>query len=188
MLGLRQSVVSWPGAALLLFAVGLIGCKATTMTPEQTPYASRVENCEFDVFSATPAGYAEIASIEARGPDVSDNLGEFKYRIQLFVCYAGGEAVAARLSENGKYERAAVLKRMDEAAAAAAPGSSAAPAPAAPAAVTPAAVAPAPAKPGAAVPPPGTGCQYDTQCKGERICVKSECVAPPPAAPPAAAQ
>lgn len=34
----------------------------------------------------------------------------------------------------------------------------------------------------AAAPAPSTaGCTYDTQCKGDRICVKSECVDPTPA-------
>jgi hypothetical protein len=39
---------------------------------------------------------------------------------------------------------------------------------------------PAPAvEPGAAPSsPPGGGCDYDTQCKGDRVCVKRECVEP----------
>src|SRR5688500_14583045 len=46
----------------------------------------------------------------------------------------------------------------------------------------------------AKAPPEADGCNFDTQCKGERICVKGECVepaaagsAPAPAAAPAAA-
>jgi hypothetical protein len=30
--------------------------------------------------------------------------------------------------------------------------------------------------------PGGSGCSFDNQCKGDRICVKGACVAPPPAA------
>jgi hypothetical protein len=29
---------------------------------------------------------------------------------------------------------------------------------------------------------PASGCSYDAQCKGDRICVSGQCVAPPPAA------
>lgn len=39
-----------------------------------------------------------------------------------------------------------------------------------------------------AAPDQTAGCRYDTQCKGDRVCVKGECVAPdraPPVAPPA---
>jgi hypothetical protein len=54
--------------------------------------------------------------------------------------------------------------------------------PAAEAAVSPAA---SPAATPATVTP---GCQYDTQCKGDRVCVKRECVDPAPQAAPAPAQ
>jgi hypothetical protein len=40
---------------------------------------------------------------------------------------------------------------------------------------------------GAVAAPAASGCQYDTQCKGERVCSAGACVdpAPPAAAPPA---
>jgi hypothetical protein len=31
--------------------------------------------------------------------------------------------------------------------------------------------------------PVASGCQYDTQCKGDRVCVKGACVAPTPPSP-----
>jgi hypothetical protein len=42
----------------------------------------------------------------------------------------------------------------------------------------------------AAAPSVGVGCSYDTQCKGDRICVQGQCVSPPPppAPPPAPAE
>ena len=41
------------------------------------------------------------------------------------------------------------------------------------------------AKPAAVAPPPAAapGCSFDTQCKGDRVCVHGECVTPPSAAP-----
>ena len=46
---------------------------------------------------------------------------------------------------------------------------------------------PGPAAPIAPAPAPAAGgCQYDAQCKGERVCVKGECVDPKPASQPAA--
>jgi hypothetical protein len=47
-----------------------------------------------------------------------------------------------------------------------------------------------PAKP--ALPPPALACSYDTQCKGDRVCVEGRCVDPPatlpaPPAPPSPA-
>jgi hypothetical protein len=41
--------------------------------------------------------------------------------------------------------------------------------------------APAPAPTAANPSPPSNGCQFDTQCKGERVCVRGECVEPSPA-------
>lgn len=41
---------------------------------------------------------------------------------------------------------------------------------------TPGGTQPAPAEPGP------RGCQFDTQCKGDRICEAVQCVSPPPAA------
>ena len=40
---------------------------------------------------------------------------------------------------------------------------------------------PAPAAPSPASPP--SGCQYDTQCKGDRVCINGTCI-PPPGTPP----
>ena len=56
---------------------------------------------------------------------------------------------------------------------------------AAPAAPTASAAAPAASSQGAAA--PAHGCQFDTQCKGDRVCVKGEGVDPAPTTPPTAA-
>jgi hypothetical protein len=53
---------------------------------------------------------------------------------------------------------------------------------------TAAEAAPAPAKPAASSPPPAGGCQYDTQCKGDRICVGGQCVEAEKKAPEAPAE
>jgi hypothetical protein len=45
------------------------------------------------------------------------------------------------------------------------------------------AVAPAAPAPATSATPCLTGCGKDTDCKGDRICVKGECVDPPPRAP-----
>lgn len=50
---------------------------------------------------------------------------------------------------------------------------------------------PQPTVPAAPTPPPAEGCKFDTQCKGDRVCQKGECVDPvktpvdpaPPVAP-----
>jgi hypothetical protein len=77
----------------------------------------------------------------------------------------------------------AFLQRWDDAARRAPPAASPPPAPApeqSPAPADPPIAAAAATAPIAATPP---GCQYDTQCKGERICVEGRCTAPPASAP-----
>jgi hypothetical protein len=49
----------------------------------------------------------------------------------------------------------------------------------------PAAGAPTTTVPGGANAPAALGCQYDNQCKGDRLCKKGECVDPPVKEPPA---
>lgn len=51
---------------------------------------------------------------------------------------------------------------------------------------SPAAAAAAPAVSTPAAAPVQSGCQYDAQCKGDRVCVKGECVDPAPTSPPVA--
>jgi hypothetical protein len=87
------------------------------------------------------------------------------------VCKAGGDAVIALANGNGQYIKGTVLKRI------------AASAPAQPQPPPPVVVAP---------PVPGEqtagGCQYDTQCKGDRVCVNGTCTAPTPVSAPATTQ
>ena len=73
----------------------------------------------------------------------------------------------------------AFLQRWDEAAKRAPPGVAPPPEPdAAPPSAPPIAEAAEPPPPGAAPSTPLAGCQYDNQCKGDRICVNGHCTDP----------
>jgi hypothetical protein len=122
-------------------------------------------------FSTTPPGrgYVEIATLDIERGFMGDNTledsAELKKSIQPDVCAAGGHAVIAYANGRGHYVKASVLRETEDFAAQPAPARVA---PAAPAAGQP-------------------GCQYDTQCKGERVCVSGQCVDPAPnAAAPSA--
>jgi hypothetical protein len=140
---------------------GLVACGSTNMTKTGPEYASRGESCSFDILTATPAqGFVEIGTVDVTpglyGDKVFRELRDFKEEIHPQVCAAGGDAAIAIPNGYGAYIKATVLKRV-------------APPPDIAGARRPAAPAPAPA----------SGCQFDTQCKGDRVCVKGECVAPP---------
>ena len=162
------SVLGWALKGVVgLGAVLLAGCGSTNMTPNGPPQRPRAENCEFRLFTAPPAEpYTEVAAIDvqfgAYGTNAYTNLASFKRKIQPYVCRAGGDAAVAYANGYGMYIKATVLKALP------------APAPVA------AAAAPQPAASA------DTGCHYDAQCKGSRICVKGECV-DSPASPTSAA-
>jgi hypothetical protein len=138
------------------------------VTPNAAPQRPRSDNCEFQTFSTPPAGgYAEVAVIDvqfgAYGSNVYTDLAGFKQKIQPYVCRAGGDAALVHVNGYGMYIKATVLKAVAAAPVAAAPV----------------------AAPSAAA--PDTACHYDGQCKGDRLCVKGECVDPPAASAPTAA-
>lgn len=155
---LRSSqVLLIPASALLLF-----GCGSTVLSRTGPAQPSREANCEFEMFTTVPlTGYKEIGTIDVNrgwyGQKTHTKIEGFKEEIAPYVCEAGGDAAVAT-SELGLYLKASVLKHVDEAPAAAEP-----------------------------TPKPSGGCEYDTQCKGERVCVDGACVDPKPSEPAAAA-
>jgi hypothetical protein len=124
------------------------------MTATGPRQGSRGEHCEFQVLTAMPAGqFVEIGTIDVQqsgwGDGVFRTLDAFKDHIEPYVCRAGGDVAVAMANGYGMYIKATVLKTKASTAEAQ---------------VSPKEV-------------PG-GCQFDTQCKGDRLCVKGECVEP----------
>jgi hypothetical protein len=146
--------------------VVISGCGSTNMTPTGPKQEAREANCEFQIFTTAPIGFAEIGAIDvapgAYGHNVFTDIADFKQEIRPSVCQAGGDAAIAYANGLGMYIKAAILKRMEPRTGDAAPTADAGPA-------------------------ASGGCQYDTQCKGDRVCVKGECVAPTSAPVPAPA-
>lgn len=151
----------------LAFSVGLCalgGC--TNLTKSGSPRAPRDPDCHFTMLSLPPdSGYVEVGTIDLHWSRPRD-LSDFKRAIQSDVCAAGGDAAIARVNGDGQYIKATVIRRTSYR-----PGGAQRASAGRKGALGPAKEAPA-----------ALGCQYDTQCKGERVCVKGECVAPEPAA------
>jgi hypothetical protein len=143
-----------------VMAFGILGCGSTAVTatgPEQEP---RERTCEFEILTSTPLiGYKEIGTIDvtpgAYGVDVFTDLSRFKRHIREQVCRLGGDAAIASANGYGMYIKASIMKRI---------------APEAPTQPIAAAVA-AQGMP--------MGCAFDSQCKGDRICVEGKCQDPP---------
>ena len=153
-----------PTSIFLFCALFLLGCGVeTTLTrtgPKQPPLP---ENCPFEVFTAAPTGnYIEVGTLDLTAGGTT-NLGEFRRGIRPQVCRAGGDAALALANGYGVYIKATVLKRVD---APPAPPGNAAPG--------------LPAPPQLPPPQPPGGCSFDTQCKGDRVCVQGACVDPAP--------
>jgi hypothetical protein len=159
----------------LLCVLVATACGHNTVTRSGDPHPARDQKCDFDVFTTPPAnGYTEIATLDIKegfwGDNAPSDIKALKKSIQRDVCGVGGDAVIAYANGFGDYVKASVLKRAWDTG----------PQPAPAAHPSPAAAAPAAAE---------AGCQYDTQCKGDRVCVSGECVDPAPstAVPSAAA-
>jgi hypothetical protein len=140
----------------LFFALVVVACSAcgaVRFTQAGTARPARLPSCDFEIFTILPAGYAEVGTIDISpayaGANIERDLTGFKKQIAPKVCAAGGDAALASANGYGMYLKATVLKRD-----ASAPTGEASPAPA------------------------SSGCQFDTQCKGERICVSGACVDP----------
>jgi hypothetical protein len=148
-----------------ILCLAFLGCGSTNMTATGEAQSPRAAECDFDILTATPfTGFKEIGTIDVTpggyGIDVFTDLSAFKDHIRPQVCQLGGDAAIASANGYGMYIKATVLKR----AAGAAPAS----------------VAPSVAS--AAAPTGKSGCEYDAQCKGDRICISGKCQSPAPAA------
>ena len=145
----------------LFCALSLIGCGVeTSLTRTGPKLPARPENCEFEMLTAAPSGgFIEIGTLDLTAGGTT-NLGEFRNGIRPKVCRAGGDAAIAMANGYGIYIKATVLKRVDGP----------------PPPVTGAAGPVMP--PSQPPPPPASGCSFDTQCKGDRVCVQGACVDP----------
>ena len=147
-----------PASLFLFCALCLLGCGVeTTLTRTGAKQPPRPDNCTFDMLTSPPnGGYIELGTLDLTG-GAPTNLGEFRSGIRSQVCRAGGDAALALANGYGVYIKATVLKRVED--------------------VPPASGAPRlpPPQPPAAA----GGCSFDTQCKGDRVCQKGECVDPP---------
>ncbi len=143
---------------ILCFA--FLGCVSTSATTTGAVQAPRALGCDFDILTAQPFhGYAEIGTIDVTRHGAfsmpTTDLTEFKKEIASDVCKLGGDAAIALANGDGGYLKATVLKRL--------------------------AVEPAPAAvPVASAAPAKSGCEFDTQCKGDRVCVAGQCQSPTP--------
>ena len=149
-----------PLSLFLFCALCLLGCGVeTTLTRTGPKQPARPENCTFEMLTSQPnGGYIELGTLDLTG-GASTNLGEFRSGIRPQVCRAGGDAALAIVNGYGIYIKATVLKRVEDAAPATAANG-------------------APRLP-PTQPPATSGCQFDTQCKGDRVCVQGACVDPP---------
>lgn len=109
---------------------------------------SRAATCDIKVFTSPVTGYREIGAIDITY-DAPNTLDRFAEAVRPKVCDLGGDAVVAWANGHGFYIKGTVLKSTSSGD-------------------------------GGTVAPAGGagGCQYDTQCKGDRICVKGECTSP----------
>jgi hypothetical protein len=153
-------------AGVCLSALGCVSSGRYTQTgPAQVPKA---EGCPVQVLTTTPAEpYVEIGVIDVTA-QAPTTIERFRKMATPHVCKAGGDAVIALANGAGYYIKGTVLKRAPESV-------SAAPQPPPPVVVAP----PVAAEVG--------GCQFDTQCKGDRVCVDGKCTQPSAPSPAPAA-
>lgn len=149
------------------------------MTRTGPAQPARALGCEFEVFTTPPPGFVEIGAVDVNpgGYGVNDfrDVAAFKAKIQPYVCQAGGDAAIAYANGFGMYIKATILKRDGSLPATAAVAEALPPPLPPPSPPQAQAAPPAPAPPPAADP---GGCRYDTQCKGDRLCVQGSCVDP----------
>jgi hypothetical protein len=147
--------------ALAMVCLCALGCMpAGRYTHTGPPQTAKAEGCPVLVLTTSPAEeYVELGVI-----DVTQNpptgIEGFQKMAAPYVCKAGGDAVIAFANGNGVYIKGTVLKRVDATARA--------PQPPPPVVVAP----PVAGEAGVG------GCQYDTQCKGDRVCMDGKCVSP----------
>ena len=142
-----------------VLGVVFLGCGARTLvTATGAPQAPRPEGCDFEILTSTPLnGFREIGTLDmlSGGDGDTTSLTRFKKRIAPKVCQLGGDAALAMANGTGYYIKATVLKRAETATLGAEGDASNG----------------------------KHGCEFDTQCKGDRICIAGSCQAPTPSAP-----
>jgi hypothetical protein len=141
-------------ACLVGATLSLAACGSTNVSTTGPKVPPREANCDFTILTALAGdGYREIGTVDVTpggyGVNTFTSLESFKQKIQPYVCQAGGDAAFATANGFGMYIKATILKST---------GTS-----------TPAAAQDAKTT---------AGCQFDTQCKGDRVCVKGECADP----------
>jgi hypothetical protein len=143
------------------FVLGCAVQTSFTLTRTGPTMPPRPENCEFEMLTAAPTGsYAELGTLDLTS-GAPTNLGEFRSAIRPQVCRAGGDAALAIANTFGIYLKATVLKRVDG------------PPPAGGAPIAGGGM------PSSQPPAAPSGCSFDTQCKGDRVCAQGACVDPP---------
>jgi hypothetical protein len=147
---------------LLASCLVVPACGSTILTLSGPQYRPREPSCEIRVFTTPPvSGFIEIATIDVRSGAYRSNsytrIDDFKDEIRPYVCRAGGDAAIGYANGEGRYITASVLKR-----------------------VTVPNMAPSSQPVFSAAPVNNFGCHFDTQCKGDRVCVRGVCVDPVP--------
>ncbi len=153
------------------------GCGSTQVQRFGPRHEAREPNCDFEIYTAAPDGsFEELGTVEMdHGFNGAYELDYFKKVIQEDVCRAGGDAAVAFTARPGhlgrsSYVRATILKRK-------APRLASGGAPLGTGATRSNSPPPAPATGSPTQSPPAhLGCQYDTQCKGDRVCQDGRCV------------
>jgi hypothetical protein len=134
-----------------LVAVGaLAACGTTRMTPTGPSAPSRGEPCDFQILTALPSGgYVEKGVVEAQLGDYGSN--EFSSLADFKKEIAPQVCRAGGDMAVAHANGAGIYVRATILKATGAASST---------------------------PPPPAGCEFDTQCKGDRVCVRGECTDP----------
>jgi hypothetical protein len=152
---------------VIVAGMSLSGCGSVKLTTTGQAGEAKPPSCDFSLYTTKPDGdWVEIAVIDvnpgAYGHKRYTDIERFKKAIQPKVCAAGGDAAIALPNGAGVYIKATVLRMLE------------------PLSVrrdTPPGTATQPSR-STIADPTTSGCQFDTQCKGDRICVEGECVVP----------
>ena len=130
--------------------VALAACRATQLTATGPSAPSKAEPCDFQLLTALPSGgYVEAGVIETQ-------LGDY------------GSNAFSSLADFKKEIAPQVCRAGGDMAVAHANG----------AGIYIRATILKAAGAASSTPPSTAGCQFDTQCKGQRVCVKGECADP----------
>lgn len=146
---------------LAFFGVALLDCNLPKLTRTGSPQPPKPKSCNFALVTTMPKGdFAEIGVVDLVNHYLpTADIETFKDKITPKVCEAGGDVAIAYANGQGAWVKATVLKKLTRVSKRESDA------------------APRRAK------RDGDGCKYDTQCKGDRICVDGACVAPAAAAP-----